>query len=321
MRVAIAAAVTAVTAPGAAAEIRWTGDPSCRRELEVAEQVASMTGRELRAIDSADFELDTQPPSAGTWQLELKTTRRADNARSSRTLQGKSCVEVTDAAAVAIALAVGPESEPSEPHVHSEQPASAIARASAIASVSRAPAVRRPTSLLWFAALAGTLDSSVTPNVALGGALHLGLGWQPSRVSLTRLRFDLEGALYAPIDSAPSDGRGGRFQLGYVAPLVCGETPLGGNALLGCVGYELGQLSGEGRGKAVSAPHRATTFWSAARAELGLFVPLVAQVRVFGRAGVALPLVRHEFVLDGSDLVYRPAALSFRGQLGLELSL
>jgi len=69
-----------------AAQIRWTGDLSCQRQVEVAEQVAAMTGRDVSAIDSADFELVTQPLSDGTWRLELKTLRRADGTLSSRSL-------------------------------------------------------------------------------------------------------------------------------------------------------------------------------------------------------------------------------------------
>jgi hypothetical protein len=55
VRLTIAGAVMALSASAAAAEIRWTGDVACRRELEVAEQVTSMTGRQLSSIDGADF--------------------------------------------------------------------------------------------------------------------------------------------------------------------------------------------------------------------------------------------------------------------------
>ena len=313
-----------LSAPATAAQIRWTGDLSCQRQVEVAEQVAAMTGRDVSAIDSADFELVTQPLSDGTWRLELKTLRRADGTLSSRSLQGKTCVEVTDAAAVAIALAVGPQPEPVEPKMPTKLALTPAAPGANSATVSARPEADRQAnsaSLLWFAGSSGALDSSVTPQVALGGAVRFGLSWFPSRARQTRLRLELEGALYAPTETASSQGEGGKFQLGYLAPLVCAERPAAGNALLACVGYEIGRLSGEGSGAAVTTSRHRDTLWSAARAELGLLVPIVSGVRAFGRGGAALPFVRHDFVVDGSDVVFRPSALSFRGQLGLELSL
>lgn len=319
---AIGAAVMAVNVSAVAAEIRWTGDAACRRELEVAEQVTSMIGRQLPSIDDADFEVDTRRDKDGIWRLELKTVRRSDGARSSRSLRGKTCVEVTDAAAVAIALAVGPGPGQPELPIALKSAASADAPASthALAKAElEAHDTLSSSSLIWFGDLAGALDSSVTPNVALGGALSLGLSWLPSRASSTTLRFELEGAFYAPTESSNSNGRGGKFQLATVTPLVCGEKPLGANALLGCLGYEVGQLSGEGSGSAVAASHRRGTFWSAARAELGLHVPFGSGLRAFGRSGAVVALVRRDFALDGTDVVFRAAALSFRARLGLEL--
>ncbi|MEO6603412.1 MAG: hypothetical protein ABIQ16_26245 [Polyangiaceae bacterium] len=322
--VAVFASTMFVGASAVAAEIRWTGAASCRRELEVADQVTSMTGRTVSSIDSADFELDAQPTSDGTWQLELKTVRRADGVHSSRSLKGATCVEVTDAAAVAIALAIGSKEEPAESKAVSETAVPVAAPAPNARPVAARPKARvstSATSLAWFAGAGGVLDSSLTPNVALGGALRLGLSFRPARASQTRLRFELEGALYAPTERASSNGQGGKFQLGYVAPLVCAERPITSSALLGCIGYELGELSGEGSGAAVTASHRRGTLWYAARAELGLLVPLGSGLRFFGRGGAALSLVRHDFVLDGTEVVFRPSAVSVRGQLGLEFSL
>jgi hypothetical protein len=71
----------------------------------------------------------------------------------------------------------------------------------------------------------------------------------------------------------------------------------------------------------VSSSHPSNTFWAAARADLGLLLPLAASLRVVGRAGVAVPLVRREFVLDGPEVVFRTAPVTGRVLLGLELSL
>ena len=319
LRVVLVTAVLLASPPLRAAEIRWSGSPDCRRELEVAEQVESMTGRPLATISIADFELQVAHTDANQWQVELKTRLR-DGAESSRSIVGAGCAEVTDAAAVAIALAVGPQESAPAP-VESGQPAPRVAF-SAPAPTTQTPT--QPTdrsSLEWALGLGGTLDSSSTPNPAVGGALRLAMSWRPTPNSQASLRFELEGALYAPTEITNLRGQGGQFRLGYVAPLVCGARPLRATALLACVGYELGQLSGEGAGSAVTDSRRRGTFWSAARAEVGILVPIGAAVHVTGRLGAALPFVRREFVLDGSNVVFQPAAFSARGQIGFELLL
>ncbi|MEI9950108.1 MAG: hypothetical protein WDO74_14330 [Pseudomonadota bacterium] len=317
VQIAVGAAMISFGSSLLAAEIRWLGEASCRRELELAAQVESMTERPVSSIEIADFELSVKSRAQDQWSLELTTVRRADGARSTRRIHGASCVEVTDAAAVAIALAVGPA--PPQTKIEPKAAAKPDAQAPSPTTTRRSPG--SPSSLEWFAGLAGTLDSSATPSVALGAALHLGLSWLPTHESQTRLRFELEGALYAPTQTSSVGGQAGKFQLFYLAPLVCGAKPLGGPTLLACAGYELGQLSGEGVGDAVTSSRPSNTFWSAARAELGVLVPLASGLRIVARAGAAVPLIRREFVLDGPEVVFRPAPVSARVALGIELSL
>src|SRR6478609_2274000 len=108
----VGAAVLCFAVSSAAADIRWSGDESCRRESEVSAQVEAATGRPNSSVEVADFELRVKSLSRTQWSLELSTVRRADRARSTRTIHGATCEEVTDAAAVVIALAIGPSQEP-----------------------------------------------------------------------------------------------------------------------------------------------------------------------------------------------------------------
>lgn len=310
-------------APAVASEIHWRGAAGCLREQELTEQVEAAIGRPLRAIDGLDFEVDVEPEGDATWSLRLVTVRRRDAARSQRQLRGSSCVEVTDAAAVAIALAIGPK-----PADASETPPPAPAPPVATRPRLEPPDLRAPAPasaslspppLEWTLGLSGALDAAATPKLAPGAALRVGLSRPPSRQSPLRLRFELEGALFAPTQTPSVGGTAGRFQLGYVAPLVCGIAPAGQSAVLACVGYEIGQLRGEGVGSALSESHQRQTWWYAARAELGVLVPLSSLVRLSLRGGAALAFSRREFVLDGPGVVFRPALLSFRAQFGLEL--
>ena len=329
VQIAVGAAVLCFGSSLWAAEIRWSGEESCRRESEVDAQVESATGRSVSSVEIADFELQVTSLSREQWTLELTTVRRADGARSLRAIRGASCAEVTDAAAVAIALAIGPgpaeanreAKSASDPHAPATPaPAEAGAPSAASKAQARKPAASR-NSLAWFVGLGAALDSSATPSPAFGGSARIGVTWLPAADRQTALRIELEGAFYAPTETSRVAGQAGKFQLGYGAPLVCGGKLLAGLALLVCAGAELGQLSGEGVGEAVSASHPSNTFWAAARAELGMGYPREGTLRVVGRAGVALPFIRREFVLDGPEVVFRTAAISARVGLGVELSL
>jgi hypothetical protein len=59
----------------------------------------------------------------------------------------------------------------------------------------------------------------------------------------------------------------------------------------------------------------------APRADLGLELPLGGDFALYGRLGATVPTVRKEFVVDDETLVHRPAAVTGRLAVGLELRL
>ena len=86
-----------LSSPAQAADISWAGAADCRRELEVVEQVESMTQRHLAEVDIADFELTLERLDETRLRLSLATVTRAEGARSLRTFEGGACADVTDA--------------------------------------------------------------------------------------------------------------------------------------------------------------------------------------------------------------------------------
>lgn len=156
------------------------------------------------------------------------------------------------------------------------------------------------------------LDSSATPEVVPGGALRFSL-------VASKLRAELEGALYAPGQAANARGEGGTFQLAYAAPLLCAQKALGRPSALVCLGYELGQLSAEGEGVAETRSRR--TLWHGPRTELGVTWALSNDWSLMGRLGGVLALSRPAFVLDAPEAVHRAGLLSLRAALGVELTL
>jgi len=295
-----------------AAEIRWSGVEACRRESEVTEQVEAMTQRRLGEVDVADFSLELSRAEGDAFRLTLVTTPRHGGVPSTRSLQGASCVDITDAAAVAIALTIGtPEEQPANLPLPGPSPLVSVKNEPRSVD-SASPASPGPPRPQLRMGLGGTLDSAVSPHAVLGGALRLALAWPG-------YRLELEGAVYAPAQVLDSEQRGGTFQLLYAAPLGCLSRALGGPQALACVGYEVGRLSATGVG--VAEPFERHTFWHAARSELGLLWPLSSDLSISGRIGGALALARHTFVLDDPQAVHRPALLSLRAALGLELRL
>ena len=152
-----------------------------------------------------------------------------------------------------------------------------------------------------------------------GGALpQPGIGVQlAASLRHRRVRLTIAGTALAPQVAHTTGDTGGEFRLLFASAQVCLPTPVGRTLLLGCGGYELGQLSAEGVG--VLRPQLGSTRWQAARAELGLSIPVAARVAVVMRGGVAIPLSRTQFVVDGGTPVHRPGSVAVRLALGAEL--
>jgi hypothetical protein len=242
---------------------------------------------------------------------------------SERRFEGKNCAEVSDAAAVAIAMtlqssatestsAPAPESSSEQPSTALLPPTAEAARRNDSRRVSPSKNQKSPRSVGARFALTGIVDAGTLPGTGLGAALSAALGWHP-------VRFQLEGGLLPARSAETTEGRGGEFALAFGAALVCYERELAGPSALGCLGYELGSLSGEGFG--VSEPHLGSVLWQALRAELGVNLRLSDGFWLPIRAGGAVPLGRREFVLDDGELVHRPSPLVMRVQAGFEASL
>jgi hypothetical protein len=254
-----------------------------------------------------------------TWTLELET-RRESGAPSTRTLEGKSCNEVTNAAAVVIGLSIRdsvpaaagavtetpPPAAAENPGDHSEQ----VAEPSpAVHPASQEPARRLAHELAAVVTLAGILDTASLPGPALGVALSGGARY-------AGFAFEVQGTALVPQMLELGAGQSAEFNLLAGALFVCLTPGAASLTLLACAGLELGRMSGEGHG--VTNPKLGSALWDAVRLDLGGELPLSANWRLSARVGLMLPVSRPEFQLDGQD-IYRPAALGFRAGLGVEL--
>jgi hypothetical protein len=153
-------------------------------------------------------------------------------------------------------------------------------------------------------------DTGALPNTGLG--LELEGDLQRGSLRLVAL-----ATWFGSQDAVGAGDAGGTFQLALGGALACYAPRLGRWTPLACGGFELGRLAGTGLG--VARPETGEALWRAVRADLGVTAALGGNTALLLRAGMAVPLSRPAFVLDGSELVYSPARLAGRLTAGLEL--
>jgi hypothetical protein len=315
-----------VAAPLHAAEIGWNAPADCQRAEAVSGQVERQIGRPLAEVDAPSFQVSITH-KGDTWQLELVTLAPA---RSSRTLEGPSCVAVTDAAGVAMALAIlasaesareAPPPGETSPDAASETTPPGAAPPAAATPAAPAPAPAESAKLAEPGApsagarlgavvgLGATVDSATLPAPVLGLGVDAGL-------RITPLRVEVQGLAFAPSTLRLVERQSAEFTLLAGALLGCFEAPLPSVVVLGCAGAELGRIAGEGRG--VTDPQLGSALWQAARVEGGVELPPAGGLRFTARFGVGIPFNRPDFQLDGNT-VHRPAAMTLRSTVGLML--
>lgn len=115
----------------AARELTWKGPAACQQSAYVAEQIEALTGRSLVSIEDYDFSVEVAEGPGPTWELVLVTKPRGAAEQSERRFRGTSCSEVSDAAAVAIAMTLrgdAAEPRPAEPPEPEPAPSLPVAR-------------------------------------------------------------------------------------------------------------------------------------------------------------------------------------------------
>jgi hypothetical protein len=248
---------------------------------------------------------------ARSFHARLEISAAGSNPSGLRQLEAASCEELTDALALAIALALGSSAQeamtpaPAEPPGPAEPPSDGHA---ALASSEASPAALH-------AALGAALIADTGSLPAAGFGTEIGLRLAGSLLEL-HARGLLLPAREASIDSSDSSSPGA--ELGLLAGVMLGCVPLSHGVvdLAACAGAEIGQLSG--RGTRVASPHERHSLWSAARLDLAArkLLPGVPLALELGFSAAA-PLLRDDFILKDIGTVHRPANVVGRAGLGL----
>jgi len=297
-----------------AAELAVSGADGCFDAETITDQVADLLGRPLVSVTSVDFEVTLTRASAAKWTLRLDAVDTAgatpaEHERRSRELTADSCAELADAAAVAIAMTVrsraAPPASPAQltpPAPSPSEPKAVLARPAAAAQPPAPPTVAGGLAVIG--------DGGALPHAGVG--LELGASLRHRWVRVT-----VAGTAFASQVTQATGDAGGAFRLLFGSAQVCLPSVVRQAVLLACGGYELGRLSAEGVG--VLRPQLGNARWQAARAEVGLSLPVAPRVAVVLRAGVAVPLSRPQFVIDEATPVHRPGGVAVRLAAGAEL--
>jgi hypothetical protein len=292
-----------------AADIAWDGPGECQRADVAAAQVEKLVGQRLSSIDWISFEVEISI-TEGAHLVVLRTLAQGSAPRE-REITGASCTEVTDAVSVAIALTISErEREQHAASAESDPPREADDQAPVPSTT-----VDEADGALRFALGAGVLvDAGALPNAVPGIDLGGALEWKALRIGAFL-------AVFVPQDEQlPNEVYGGTFDFVLAGFDVCAKPELDALHLLACAGFELGRIGARGDNKVVNA-REGDAGWYAPRTELGVGYGFAEIVRVWLRGGIAVPLARPEFLLDGEDRVHKPSSLSLRGLVALEIVL
>lgn len=278
-----------------AAELKVSAPDECDLEASLREDAERLTGTQLSLVPGMDFEVEVQKHEE--FVLRLMTIEHATGARRVRELRAATCSDITNAGAVALAMAVQhaapSDPEPTEPGSESD------------AQSSEPPAVTEPEEQPERPSPSPVADAREDPlRAELGAGLVIdsgalpSLGFGPELELVFRAadyRFGVVGLWLAPKHGRLDEQRGGDFQLLALGILACRQSRAM-IAPLVCGGFEVGSLQGEGTGVAQS--RLGSAFWQVGRFDVGA-TARVGSWSLEARGGLAVPIFRREFVSMG----------------------
>lgn len=290
--------------------LRWTAPPECPSEADV--HAAALRGVDPAAsggvLEADAVVVATKAGSA--WRLELVTRRGGRTGE--RAIEASTCQGVADAAAVLLAIALGPSEAGSaevEPRAPEAPPPATPAADADRSELRRRAAVGRPRALAL--GIAGALDTATLPVVAVGGALSV--GWTPGRA-----RVELETRVLASQSATLEASQAGAdFSVLTFGARGCFAVVHGGSLEVSpCAGADVHFGSAAGYGARTNFD--ASARWTALTGGVLLRAPLASWLAVRARADLAVPLARPDFVVQNEGSVHRPAAAAALVTAGLE---
>ena len=282
------------------AGLRWSAPATCPDAATFAEMVEGHLGGPM-----GDLDVEVSIEAVGeAWRAWIVTPEGGE-----RVLDGKTCQDVADAAALVVALLDRPASSP--PTSQPVTMPTVEPRGMSVPAVEvHGGEARRRTPFTLGIHLASTADVGALPGIAPGVTAGAVAGWR-------RLQLGVEGAYWpARAVSAPGQPEAGAL-IDLWSLAVRGSVGFG--HLSPWVGVEAGAMRGSGTGVADARTRSAP--WTAALAGLSYSFKLSRSLSIYADVGAAMPFSRPRFTLAGRDELHRPAALSARLAAGIAFQI
>jgi hypothetical protein len=331
----------ALAAPRSAdVELVWSALPGCPREAAVRAEIERLVGHALSAGADAPLHATAWVTyDQRGWRAKIAISGDGDGPRE-REIEGETCAQVADAAAVIVALAIDPAvgsslaARPKEPSPPPSPPAPPLPRPPLLLPPPAEPLVppdRAVPQPVRRSASPPSPDRAASRGFGLGikmaggvdllsfsaPAIGFGVG---GFVSLSRNRIELFATGWLPeVASMPRRPyAGAEVSLLVGGARYCRTLIEGVIGLAGCGGIELGSMTATSYG--VTARGSGSSFWLAPGLGIvGLLNPSHRFTLSFELAGLT-PSVRRSFWITGLGEVYRPPALTVRAVVGAEVT-
>jgi hypothetical protein len=294
-------------------EIRWSAPPECPGEAELRANVRRRRARAqagAAAPAGVSAEVTRDPTGAGPYRLRLTITDRRGGVRERR-IEGETCADVADAAAVVVALASDDELSDRGP-APAPAPARPIDVPQAGGSAEPPPLPERSVPAVWAVAALGGVDVRSLPAPAPG----FGLG---VLLALGANRFELGATAWLPerANLASQPSAGGEVALYAAAVRYCRSLTRGVLDLAPCAGVEAGAMVGSGVG--VQTAGTAVGPWLAPELGLGLTVHPIPRFGLSLELDGLGVLLRDRFLITRGGQVFEPPPLTARAVVGLDV--
>jgi hypothetical protein len=313
--------------PAHAAELSLAGPAGCSDRDELGFRVERALGSSLAQAPALELDVTIDEGRPGL-TARVRVREAPASEWSERRLEAADCARLMDSLSVVIVLAIDQVRDAraqTQPHtaLDREAPVAVVATDDASTSVSdtdtdadaAAPPSLRPAVLAWLVGDIGSL-----PDPALGVGLGVTLDARRVRLLASGLYFFEQ---HVELEGQGTPPPGADLALALAALSACyapGGSWQGDNVLGLCVRAEAGRVFGRGTG--VRNERTGGRLWLAPGLNVeGAWRVLGPALHLTAEAGAVLPLVRSEFRLGTLGELYRPAAVSVRAGLGLELVL
>lgn len=270
--------------------LTWRAPAGCPARDEVLSSIDRLRPPSSHPTAATVASANVTRREDGRWSLALRTHAR--NVAGVRTLVANSCAQVTDAAALILALTL--DDAPSEP-----------------SAPTSAPPPTRPTgSPLGVAArLSFALDGGTLPSAAPG--LNATLA-----ILRGRLRLELGVTYLFPRRGVNASNVGGDIALLSAGVRGCVALLRGPIEPRLCAGVEGGAMSGTGVG--LPTPASGASPWWGLFAGAAVALSLSSHLSLHFAVDAGLSVASPDFVVDDVVLVHRPSTALARGASGVE---